>query len=991
MGRADKAGVRQHVMRSLTLRNLRQNRLRTAVTVIGVALSCALLCAVLVSVNSFLTYMGDSMRVADGDWMASTQTTDEAAIAAARQNSQVTSLADITYVGQLQSFWPQVDAAEDVKGARREASDAVAAQLTIQAVGSDLTPACAVHLSEGRMPQNSHEIVLSRAYQDTCELTDEPCEVGSTVSGELAARTLVGGDGSALAPSVGYGTQGEERLAGTGQDVSYTVVGFYDTSVYLSTVVTNFDYVNLFQTSDGLTYASESATSSGDAPAVYARATSVALTYADSDLATATSALGQDDIHSVYLAASGISTENDLTSLVGGIFGENAPVTLNSNLLRFSLISSDRTIWATIYLIVAIICAVIVIASVSLIYNAFAISVAERTRQFGLLSSIGASRRQIRSMVMWEALVVAAVGIPLGLLIGVAGSTVVLNALSDRVANLFDSSLGVQFGACFDPVSLVAASALGLMVVALSAWMPSRKAAHVSAVDALRNTQDLRLSRRQLRLARRGSCDPWQAKGLGGRLLGVPGALAARTSVRGPAKARVAAASLVIAVMLFVSAGSLDLALGKLTGLDGAQETPYNVNVYLYASTDEPLTTQDATDLYRALGKLGGVEGKGSYLTASLSGSMPSSMVGSTTYTIYGYTDEQGNYQYQPFVCFLNDEDFNELANSLGLSSDQFYDSSNTCAIAYNGGYHTDGNTYVAANDYAQTGTVALLAYDGAVKEEVDEPTENVVDGQYALTSSYSEAVSASDQGVYLRSQYASTYGSLDVVAIMQADDKPSDIVLPDSACLVVPMSSADAVLGGLDLAQAESCSGSTAINFYFSATSASQACSQMETLIYQRMPYVYALIQNLDEARQQTVDLVTVFNTFSYAFSIILALVAVANVFNTLVSALMLRQREFAVLQSVGMTRAGISRMVAWECVRFGIKGLVGGLIASLVVSQLMFYALTLSFSGLAFEMPWSSVAIAVVVVILVTVAASAYGLKHAKADNVAEALRMQ
>ena len=95
--------------------------------------------------------------------------------------------------------------------------------------------------------------------------------------------------------------------------------------------------------------------------------------------------------------------------------------------------------------------------------------------------------------------------------------------------------------------------------------------------------------------------------------------------------------------------------------------------------------------------------------------------------------------------------------------------------------------------------------------------------------------------------------------------------------------------------------------------------------------------------------------------------------------------------LQSLGMTRKGISRMVAWECVRFGARGLIFGLVASVVVTQLIFYALTRSFDGLAFEMPWLSVGIAMAGACVVTVLASAYGLKHAKADNVVEALRMQ
>ena len=149
--------------------------------------------------------------------------------------------------------------------------------------------------------------------------------------------------------------------------------------------------------------------------------------------------------------------------------------------------------------------------------------------------------------------------------------------------------------------------------------------------------------------------------------------------------------------------------------------------------------------------------------------------------------------------------------------------------------------------------------------------------------------------------------------------------------------------------------------------------------------------VVNVHENSRSSQDFATVINTFSYAFAAILALVAVANVFNTLVSSLILRRREFAVLQSVGMSRKAIRRMVAWECVRFGVRGLVVGLVLSFAVTLLLYNAMSVSFGGLGYAMPWGSVAIAFAVSALVTVAACAYGLKHANTDNVVEALRMQ
>ncbi len=147
-------------------------------------------------------------------------------------------------------------------------------------------------------------------------------------------------------------------------------------------------------------------------------------------------------------------------------------------------------------MVAIVLAAVIVVASVSLIYNAFAISVAERTRQFGLLASLGASRRQLRRTVLAEALVLGAVGVPLGLrVLGVAG-TVGAFALSQEA---FTSLVGTGGGVPVHVDAAVLARRGGA-----SRWprswrapgVPALRAARVSAVDAIRQTQDVRLSKR---------------------------------------------------------------------------------------------------------------------------------------------------------------------------------------------------------------------------------------------------------------------------------------------------------------------------------------------------------------------------------------------------------------------------------------------------------------------------------------------------------------
>ena len=103
----------------------------------------------------------------------------------------------------------------------------------------------------------------------------------------------------------------------------------------------------------------------------------------------------------------------------------------NTSVLLYSGVSKYDSFNTMLMSLVTVLVGLIMFGSVSLIYNAFAISVSERTRQFGLLSSVGATKRQLGRMVLLEALFVSVVGIPLGVLAGLGGIGITLRVVSD--------------------------------------------------------------------------------------------------------------------------------------------------------------------------------------------------------------------------------------------------------------------------------------------------------------------------------------------------------------------------------------------------------------------------------------------------------------------------------------------------------------------------------------------------------------------------------
>ena len=157
----------------------------------------------------------------------------------------------------------------------------------------------------------------------------------------------------------------------------------------------------------------------------------------------------------------------------GAELGE--PWYLNDHVLRFLGLSDDRVFNTLLYAAGGILVALIMLGSVFLIYNAFHISLSERTRQMGILLSVGATQRQIRGGALFEGLCIGAVGIPAGILLGLPAIRLILALAERNFANLLYS--GVPLTLRISPLALAAAATISLVTLLISAYLPARRAA----------------------------------------------------------------------------------------------------------------------------------------------------------------------------------------------------------------------------------------------------------------------------------------------------------------------------------------------------------------------------------------------------------------------------------------------------------------------------------------------------------------------------------
>lgn len=1003
---------------NFTVKSLRANKVRTLVTIAGVALAAALLTAVLTTYASLNDFLYRNEAALAGTWMACVEADDSSVlderITGAQADPQVSGTAIMRDIGFAELTADQ----QDTQGT----------YLDIRSIEGDVGDICGIEPSEGRLPESDREIMLFATWNDYGGVS-----LGDTVTfnvGQRVARLAPGEEGSMSAGTMtaSWGVQEEaheseitdgtplnssmgvleadidggifnEEVTNT-EERTYTVVGFYDRPGY-------------------------------------------ALSTAAGMVGVTAGAAAPDAFTDVFLTLNDVTNTQQVEEAAEALFPDEH-VVLHTAMLRYMGVSSDSSIWTTFYGLVVVLAAVIVVACVSLIFNAFNISVAERIKQFGLLSSVGASRRQLRRAVVLEGAIVAVIGIPCGLLIGLAGCAVTFAALGPALAQLA-GSVEIPFRVAVNGWVLLVASVLTFVTVLVSVWIPAKRASRTNIIDSLRAASGSRVSRRGA--ARAAKCTApsslWKARGAAGRVLGVGGMLARISRKRGTGKGRAASVSLALAIVLLMTAGSLSVFLGTLTDVvTGGGEPAGEVGVWAQLDTETPqgegaadgdaqtgddgtadsagAAADDATQpaapttpeavaaannelfarqaevfagAFHDLSQVDNAQPVGWKMGTGLYAMLPEAMAGEALANAengMGGKMADGRVGTVGSVAYLDDAAFDDYAKSLGLDPADFRDPAHLRAIVLAQGYGNNGSVYQLLNVLREPGTLEALTavtYHG-------EPAAGIGVGATsgegnAEAFAFQPYLEGDDDGVEWFPLEEAEVQTVSVEVVALAEEAPAIAsARGEGLQLIVPESMA-----------AYQGFGSTSPIFYSYFDSADgdhgalaeELATAGSAYFHDKSPYGLAFYSFNDyiEQRDSNQMIATVVNVFCLLFAVILALIAMANVFNTVTNSLILRRREFAVMKSVGLSNRQFRAMVAEECAAWCIRGLVPGVLLSLLVSFLLWQVISGSMTGLAFTLPWSYVALAAAMTVAAVGASVAYGMHRCRADNVVEALR--
>ena len=533
------------VLNKFTIKNLKLNKSRTVVTIIGIMLSCALIMVVAGMAASAQQTMVNLQINVTGNYDLFVKGANKKIIDNAQANRNVKAV----YIKQKLgcAYLPQ--AKFDTKP-----------YINVVAFNEkSFTDCFNVTLKEGRLPQNGNELVLS---QSVIENSKADYKIGDTVALDLGKRVYDSGDEIPLDDTDYFNdTNGTEKLVDTHKK-TYTVVGVFNkvSSSY-------FAADSISASSSAFTLAEENADIN--------------------DLFISFTSDGEKDY---------ITTSGEILNLTGDDFdnlkndfevylenGDFDEASINKDLLRYKGFALSDEYMRMLLSLAVIIIVIIAISSIFVIRNSFAISITEKTKLYGMLASIGATSKQIRHNVLFEGFVLGIIGIPAGILLGVgviALLVVILNALLENMLN------GISFVYAVPWWVAVISAVMSEVIILFSTLSSAFRASRIAPITAIRGNNDIKINKKK----------SYKSPKFIKKLFGVGGEIAYKNLKRSKKKYRTTVISIIVTVAMFISISTFIEYGMKITG-DHFKDIPYNITVH----ANDKLSYDEYENIYKRI------------------------------------------------------------------------------------------------------------------------------------------------------------------------------------------------------------------------------------------------------------------------------------------------------------------------------------------------------------------------------------------------------
>ncbi|MGN1124035.1 MAG: ABC transporter permease [Eubacterium sp.] len=587
----------------------------------------------------------------------------------------------------------------------------------------------------------------------------------------------------------------------------------------------------------------------------------------------------------------------------------------------------DSTLMSTLLPMSLVILAIIIVASVVLIYNAFAMSLSERVRYLGMLASVGATRAQKRASIYFEGLILGAVGIPVGIGAGILGIGITLKSVGDKII-----STGMMNGVTSENMkmkvvvplwAIVGIVLFSIITILISSFIPSQRASKITPIDAIRQQKQIKIKSRKLKSPK-----------IIRKIFGYEGELAYKNLKRNPGKSRVITASIALSVILFLSCNHF-CELFMLAN-DMEMSCPYQVVIGFDRERENDLraeldTLEDVDAYYTTVNKY-------FYAGKKIDDILGSFVDNKNLTSKYSKIFDT---RIPVFVNAVDDEDFNKLCRENKIDESAYYESSKAVKALLLNDLNRDGSSAVFKDSVV--GKTIYNKDNGSENASADKilPKEIEIGGIIDYKNSN-----------YVYNLNAKGSISMFVPASVYSKE------LNDSSMTLI----------GIE----------TDNHAYLTERLYDIAESQ---------GFENSYVSDYADTFQAMNTLVFILKVFVYGFISLISLITVANIINTVSTSIDMRRKEFAMLKSVGTTPKGFRKMIHLESLFYAIKALVFGIPLSILAS----FGLTsvTNSENISFEINWIMYLAVIAAVFAIVELSMLFSVSKLKNDSIIETLK--
>lgn len=498
------------LLNKLTIKNLKLNKKRTVVTIIGIMLSVALITAVASIYSSGIKSLIKYETYEKGNYHTAFYNVPVSDMDIFENNRNIETINITKNVG-----YAKIDSKNEYKP-----------YVFIKAFTKDSLKNLSVKLVDGRLPENENEVVIPTHLKTNGRVF---LNIGDSITLDIGKR--IDNSNYELNQNNPYQKNDDE----IGESIVETTSKTYKIVGIIGRPATNIESYS----APGytfITYIDENKlTGNVD---IYARFSKDGV---KNSYETIANILGVDAKLFKRVNNQEETSKEKLEEYLNQMNkSKYSDININSYLIALETNPISNSGIGSLGIVVGIVIGIIVFTSIFCIKNSFDISITEKIKQYGMLRSIGATKRQIKKNVFYEATILGLIGIPLGLLLGFIASYILIIISNYYLNGSFAEGLKLVFS--FSWLSVLVAIILGIVTIYFSAFKSAKRASKVSPIDSIRNSANIKINPKKIK-------SPKLIK----NIFGIGGEISFKNLKRNKKKYRTTVISIVVSVFVFIA------------------------------------------------------------------------------------------------------------------------------------------------------------------------------------------------------------------------------------------------------------------------------------------------------------------------------------------------------------------------------------------------------------------------------------------------------